>query len=74
MGTWRSKLQAPGPFHPAGGVDRPVLGVAHPPAFVQPTLSTPGPRGRDHPPDASLPVVLAALRPLSRLRSGARLL
>ena len=65
MGAWRSKLQAPGPFHPAGGVDRPALGVAHPPAFVQPTLSAPGPRGRDHPLDAGLPALSAALLSLS---------
>lgn len=74
MGAWRSKLQAPGPFHPAGGVDRPAVGVAHPPAFVQPALTSPGPRGRGDPPDAGLPLVSAALLPVSLLRSGPRLL
>lgn len=74
MGAWRSKLQAPGPFHPVGGVDRPAVGVAHPPAFVQPTLTAPGPWGRGDPPDAGLPPVPAALLPLSRLRPRSRLL
>jgi hypothetical protein len=67
-------LRALGRTHPTGGVGG-LPPLSHTPVPVSTAhRPSPGPRGHGDPPDAGLPVVRAALLPLSRLRSGPRLL
>jgi hypothetical protein len=67
-------LRALGRTHPTGGVGG-FPELSHTPADLSiADRPSPGPRGHGDPPPAGLPVVLAALRALPRLRSGPRLL